>query len=70
MKADGLEAKLTPERDLSMIVFGQPRVLRRCLNFTRLSSNIIFEELVLSIPIASPLMKPFFNLSVHIERFQ
>ena len=70
MKADGLEATLTHERDLSMIVFGQPRVLRRCLNFTRLSSNIIFEELVLSIPIASPLMKPFLNLSVHIERFQ
>lgn len=70
MRADGLEAKLTPERDLSMIVFGQSPVLRRCLKFTRLSSNIIFEELALSIPIASPLMKPFLNLSVLIERFQ
>ena len=32
VKADGLEAKLTSESDLSMVVFGYPRVLRRaCL---------------------------------------
>ena len=29
------------------------------MNFTRLSSNVVFEELVLSGLIASPLMKPF-----------
>ena len=28
------------------------------MNFTRLSSNVVFEELVLSSVIASPLMKP------------
>ena len=60
VKADGLAAKLTPERDLSMTVLGWPRVLRCCLNFTRLSSNVVFEDLVLSSLIASPLLKPFF----------
>ena len=30
----------------------------RALNFTKLSSNVAFEELVLSSLIASPLMKP------------
>ena len=42
-----------------MIVLGQPRVLTRCLNFTRFCSNVVFEDLVLSILIASHLMKPF-----------
>ena len=32
LRADGLEAKLTPERDLSKIPFGRPLLLRRCLN--------------------------------------
>ena len=54
LRADGLEAKLTPERDLSMIAFGRPLLLRRCLN-----SQGSPEELVPSILIASPLMKPF-----------
>ena len=56
---DRLAARLTPERDLSVIVLGWPRVLRCCLNFTRLSSNVVFEELVLSSLIVSPLMKSF-----------
>lgn len=47
--ADGLEAKFSPERDLSMIVFGWPCVLRHCLNFARLSLNLVFKELVLSV---------------------
>ena len=41
-----------------MTVLGKPRILRCRLNFTRLSSNVVFEELVLSSLIASPLMKP------------
>ena len=45
-----------------MTVSGQPRVLRRCLNFTRLSSNVVFEELILGSLIASPLMKLFLTL--------
>ena len=45
-----------------MTVLGLPRVLRCCLNFRRLSSNVVFEELVLSSLIASPLMKPSFTL--------
>lgn len=49
VRADGLEAKFSPERDLSMIVFGWPCVLRHCLNFTRLSLNLVFKELVLSV---------------------
>ena len=36
VKAAGLAAKLTPEKDLS-IVLGWPRVLKCCLNFTRLN---------------------------------
>ena len=32
-----------------MIVFGWPCVLRHCLNFTRLSLNLVFKELVLSV---------------------
>ena len=59
VKADDLAAKLTPERDLSMTVLGKLRVLRCCTNFTRLSSNVVFEELFLSSLIASPLMEPF-----------
>ena len=61
VKANGPSAKLTPERDLAMTVLGYPLVLRCYLNFTRLSSNVVFEELVLSSLIASPLMKPFFT---------
>ena len=50
---------MNPKRDLAIIAFGYPCVLRRCLNFTRLSSNVVFEELVLIILISSPLMKSF-----------
>ena len=32
VKADGLTAKLTPERDLSMVVLGQPRVVKHCIS--------------------------------------
>ena len=50
---------MTPDRDLSTGVFGYLRACRRRLNFTRHSSNDVFEEFVLSSLIASPLMKPF-----------
>ena len=45
------------EGDLSMLVLGL--VLRRCLNFPRVSSNAVFEEWLPNSFIASPLMKPF-----------
>ena len=61
VKADYLKAKLTPDRDLSMMFSGYPLALRRCLNFKRPSLNVSFEELVLDNPIASPLMKPYFT---------
>ena len=50
-KADCLAAKLTPERDLSMIVLD-----------SRVFSGVVFEELALSSLIASPLMKLFFTV--------
>ena len=54
VRADGLEAKLTSSRHLSMLVFGLPRALRRCLNLSRLSLNVVFEAFVLS-TISSPI---------------
>ena len=62
MRADCLEVKLTPDRDLSMMFSGCPFALRRCLNFKRTSSNVFFfEELPLSNLITSPLMKAYFT---------
>ena len=61
-KADCLEAKLTSDRDLSIMFSGYPLALRPCLNFKRPSSNFPFEELVLGNLIASPLMKPYFTM--------
>ena len=47
LRVDFQEAKLTPDRHLSMMFFGYPLALRRCLNFKPPSSNVFFEELVL-----------------------
>ena len=44
-----------------MTVLRNPCALKCCMNFKRLSSNVVFEELVLSSLIASPLMKLFFS---------
>ena len=43
-----------------MYSFGYPHALRRRLKFARHSSNVVFEEFVLSSPIASPLIKSLF----------
>ena len=56
-----LEAKLTPDRDLSMMFSRYSPAFRRCLNFKRPSANISFGEFVLSNLIASPVMKPYFT---------
>ena len=61
VRADCLEAKLTLDRDLSMMFRRYPLALRCCLNFKRPSSNISFGEFVLSNLIASPLRKPCFT---------
>ena len=40
---------MTSDNDLSISCLGKPRALRRCLKFARHSSNVIFEEFVLSL---------------------
>ena len=52
--ADCLKSKMTSDRDLSIYFFGYPRASRRRLKFARHSSNVVFEEFVLSSRIASP----------------
>ena len=61
LRADCLESKVTSDSDLSIYFFGYPRALRRRLKFARHSSNVVFEEFVLSSLIASPLIKPLFT---------
>jgi len=58
LTADCLESKMTSDRDLSIYFLGYPRALRRHLKFARHSSNVVFEEFVLSSLIASRLIKP------------
>ena len=60
-RKDCLEAKLTPERDYSIMFSGYPLALRRCLNFQRSSSNVSFEELVPGHVIVSPFLIPYFT---------
>ena len=52
LRADCLESKVTSDRELSIYSFGYPRASRRRLKFARPSSNIVFEEFVLSSLIA------------------
>ena len=61
LRADFLESKVTCDRELSIYFFGYPRASRRRLKFARHSSNVVFEEFVLSSLIASPLIKPLFT---------
>ena len=61
LSADCLKAKLTPYSDPFMTVFGHPCTLRRSLKLGRHSSNVIFEEFVLSSLIASPFIKTLFT---------
>ena len=53
---------MTSDKELSIYFFGYLRASRRRLKFARHSSNVVFEELVLSslIP-ASPFIKPLFT---------
>jgi len=52
---------VTSDRDLSIYFFRYPRASKRRLKFARHSSNVVFEEFVLSSLIASPLIKPLFT---------
>ena len=52
-----LKSKVTTDKELSIYFFGYWRASRRRLKFARHSSNVAFEELVLSNRIASPLIK-------------
>ena len=58
LRADCLGSKMTSDRDLSIYFLGYPRSSRRRLKFARHSSNVVFEEFVLSSLIASRLIKP------------
>ena len=49
---------MTSDKERFIYFFGYPRASRRRLKFARHSSNVAFEELVLSNLIASPLIKP------------
>ena len=75
LRADCLKSKVTSDRELSIYSFGYPRASRRRLTFARHSSNVVFEEFVLSSLIASLLIKPLFTpeggtrLNGYIERF-
>ena len=53
-----LKSKVTTDKELSIYFFGYPRASRRRLKSARHSSNVAFEEFVLSSLIASPLIKP------------
>ena len=66
VRADCLEAKLTPDRDLSDDdVFWVPSCFEALFEFQKALFNVYFEEIVLSNPIASP-WKPYLN-TVHLE---
>ena len=58
LRADSLKSKVTSDSDLFIYFFGNLRASRRRLKFARLSSNVVFEEFVLSSLTASPLIKP------------
>ena len=59
LRADCL--KVTSDKELSIYFIGYPCASRRRLKFARHSSNVVFEEFVLSSLIASPLIKPLFT---------
>ena len=61
LRADCLESKVTSGSDFSIYFFGYLRASRRRLKFARHSSNVVFEEFVLSSLIASPLIEPLFT---------
>ena len=60
LRADCLDSKVTSDKELSHIFLGYPSASRHCLNFARHSSNVVFEEFVLSSLNALLLIKPLF----------
>ena len=50
---------MTSDKELSHIFLGYPHASRHCFKFARHSSNVLFEEFVLSSLIALLLIKPF-----------
>ena len=61
LRANCLESKVTSDNELSHIFLGYLRASRRCLKFARHSSNVVFEEFVLSSLIALLLITPLFT---------
>ena len=63
LRADCLESKVTSDRELSIYSLGYLRARFKAsfTEFARHSSNVVFEEFVLSNLIASPLIKPLFT---------
>ena len=61
LRADCLKSKVTSDKELSIYFFGYPCASRRRLKFARHSSNVVFEEFVLSSLFVSPLIKPLFT---------
>ena len=58
VRADCLKSKVTSDKELSIYFFGYLHASRCHLKFARHSSNVVFEEFVLSSLIALPLTKP------------
>ena len=48
LRADCLKSKVTSDKKLYICFFGYPRASRRRLKLARHSSNVVFEEFVLS----------------------
>ena len=62
LRAVCLESKVTSDKELAIYFFGYPRASRCRLKFARHSSNVVFDESVVSSLIhASPLIKPLFT---------
>ena len=61
LRADCLKSRVTSEKKLSIYLSGYPWASRHHLKFARHSSNVVFEESVLSSLIASALIKPLFT---------
>ena len=61
LRADCLESMVTSGREISIYSFGYPRASRRRLKFVRHSTNVFYEEFVLSGLSTSPLIKLLFT---------
>ena len=61
LRSDCLKSKVSSDKELSIYFFGYPRGSRHRLKFARYSSNVVFEEFILSSLIASPFIKPLFT---------